>query len=136
MNECLDKSPNSVRFHREDERDVVVASLLSNPYRQTRTIFLQVVPEVDGLKDSNEDKKRRLEKVIFDQYQHLKPRVQGSFGAFRPKMEGLSLQDALKLFNTTYLTDKKGWDEGFRLILKSEVGQEYIQLRLSEWVER
>jgi Zn-dependent peptidase ImmA (M78 family) len=53
--ECLRVNPNPARVRREEQNDVVVASILENPYSDTITIFLQIVQEEVGLKKLNEE---------------------------------------------------------------------------------
>ncbi len=132
---CLEVSPNPARIHREEQSDVIVASIIENPYLDTKTIFLQIVHEEDGLKKLTEESIRDLEDFIFENNREFRMSLQGCFGAFKSKVKELSLEEAMRLFNLTYLKNSERWGEDIWKRLSSEKGQKYIKLRLHLWVK-
>ena len=136
LDKCLVARPNPARMHREAQRDVIVASLLANPHLNTTTVFVQVVEEADGLRKLNEESIRKLEEFVFENFRHFQPSLQGCFSAMKSRVHDLTLDEAVKLFNTLYLHDSKRWDESFRNRLKCARGQQYVRLRLKVWVTR
>lgn len=136
LTKCLEVSPNPARIYREEQSDVIVASILENPYRDTTTVFLQIVHEEDGLKKLTEESIRDLEDFIFENDREFRMSLQGCFGAFKSRVKELSLEDAIQLFNSTYLMTSERWGESVWKRLSSEKGQKYIGLRLHLWVKK
>lgn len=136
LKRCLNASPSPARIHRKEYKDAIVASILENPYSDTTIIFLQIVPEEDGLKKLNEETIRELSEFIFGNNQQFQLSLQGCFGVFKSKVRNLSTAEALKLFNKTYLEANQRWEQAELGRLKSEKGQKYIRLRLENWTKK
>lgn len=136
LEKCLIANPNPARIPREDENDVVVASLLKNPFSETTTIFLQLVHREDGLERLSEESARELDYFIFQNDPNFKSSLQGCFSVIKSKIGGLSLEEAVELFNKIYLSDSERWGEDIRQRLLSETGQNYIRLRLQAWTKK
>lgn len=136
LKRCLHASPSPARIHRKEYEDAIVASILENPHSDTTIIFLQIVPEKDGLKKLNEETIRELSEFIFGNNQQFQLSLQGCFGVFKSKVRNLSTAEALKLFNKTYLAANQRWEQAELGRLKSEKGQKYIRLRLANWTKK
>ena len=132
--ECSRSFPNPARISHE-QNEVIVASFAENPNFKTKILFLQLVNASDGFKQLREEKLRELEDFIFDDNLEFRMSLQGCFGAFKSKVEELSLDEAIKLFNKTHLKSSERWGEDAWKKLSSERGQEYIELRLSPWIK-
>lgn len=135
LTRCLKANPTPTRIHREDYKDVIVASILENPRSDTTIIFLQIVAEHDGLKKLNEERIRELDEILFENRPDFRRSIQGCFGAFKPKSNGLSVADAVMLFNKMYLNDPQRWGQDALNRLSSEHGQTYIRLRIESWTK-
>ena len=132
--ECAKSAPNPARIS-YNETEVIVASFIENPTFNTKILFLQLVNESDGFKQLYEEKIRELEIYVFDNGREFKMSLQGCFGAFKPRVKELSLSEALILFNETYLRSPDRWGIQVWKRMKSERGQQYIELRLQPWVK-
>lgn len=132
--ECSRSFPNPARISHE-QNEVIVASFAENPNFKTKILFLQLVNASDGFKQLREEKLRELEDFIFDDNRDFRMSLQGCFGAFKSKVEELSLDEAIKLFNKTHLKSSERWGEDAWKKLSSERGQEYIELRISPWIK-
>ncbi|HEX8639200.1 MAG TPA: ImmA/IrrE family metallo-endopeptidase [Pyrinomonadaceae bacterium] len=132
--ECSRSFPNPARIPHE-QNEVIVASFAENPNFNTKILFLQLVNDSDGFKQLREEKLRDLEDFIFDDNREFRMSLQGCFGAFKSKVEELSLDEAIELFNKTHLKSSERWGEAAWKRLSSERGQEYIELRLSPWIK-
>lgn len=133
--QCLTVSPKPARFPREEHRDVIVASILDNPYLDMKTVFLQIVGEEHGLKKLDEEVVKDLEQYLLANAREFQPSLQGCFSSMKSRVEGLSLAEAVKLFNERYLNDTTRWNELLRSRLASSKGQDYIRLRLKAWIK-
>lgn len=132
--ECAKSFPNPARIPHE-QNEVIVASFAENPNFNTKILFLQLINESDGVKQLREEKLRELENFIFDNNREFRMSLQGCFGAFKSKVEELSLDEAIQLFNKTHLKSSERWGEAAWKRLSSKKGQEYIELRLHPWVK-
>ncbi len=132
--ECTRLSPNPARIP-HDQDEVIVASFIENPNFNTKTLFLQLVNNSDGLKQLREEMLRELENFIFDNNQEFRMSLQGCFGAFKSKIQELTLDEAIQRFNKTHLKNDERWGESAWKRLSSERGQKYIKLRLQLWVK-
>ena len=136
LKRCLNASPSPARIHRKEYKDAIVASILENPHSDTTIIFLQIVPEKDGLKKLNEEAVRELDVFIFGKNVQFRRSVQGCFGVFKSKAQNLSTDEAAELFTKTYLEGYERWELSELNRLKSEKGQKYIRLRLENWTKK
>ncbi len=121
-------SPAAFRHHREDG-NVIVASIIENPYFGSATLFVQLLPAELGISLSNHERRKSLEEVLFLNDVKLQQRVSGLFGAHKPRISvaQLSLDAAIADFwqrNTVKLTGTS---------LDSQSGREYVALRIGEW---
>jgi hypothetical protein len=118
--------PDAFR-HQKDDGDVIVASMIENPKFQTSTLFVQLLPPEHGLVHSHDERRRQLETQLFPKGDKLRPKVEGCFGAFKPKVAGLTLKQAEAAFWERY------HDRFKKTAMTSKTGKEYVRLRLSEW---
>lgn len=131
--ECTRSAPAPARIPYEGR--VVVASLLHNPYFDTKTVFLQLVPEAEGNKQLREERRRELEDYVFQGNVTFKQSLNGRFGMFRPTAATMSLTEALNYFNDRLrrYPNTLSAEQVERLL--SEKGQEYLRLRLQVWTK-
>lgn len=121
-------SPTAFRHHREDG-NVIVASIIENPYFGSATLFVQLLPAELGMTLSHHERRKNLEEVLFENDVKLQQRVSGLFGAHKPRIAAaqLSLDAAIADF----------WDRNIARLagttLDSENGREYVALRIGEW---
>ena len=134
LTECANSSPNPARIP-YGQNKVIVASFAENPTFNTKILFLQLVNESDGFKQLHEETLRELENFIFDNDREFRMSLQGCFGAIKSKVQELSLDEAIQLFNKTHLKSSERWGKAAWRRLSSEKGQEYITLRLQFWVK-
>jgi len=109
--------------------DVIVASSIENRYFGSATLFVQLLPLQLGLNRSREETRRELEDSMFGSDTSLRNRVSGLVGYHKNLITGMSLEEAEALFwdrNETKLKDTP---------LNSEMGREYMHLRISEWFQ-
>lgn len=132
--ECTKLAPNPARIlHKQNE--VIVASFIENPSFSTKTLFLQLVNEFDGLKQLREERIRELEKYVFADEINYKRSFEGCIGWIKPRIENLSLDEAIAIFNNRYLKSSERWGRTQFNRLRSDEGSEYIQLRLEIWTK-
>ncbi len=133
--ECLQAIPHPAKFARPDQNDYIVASLLENPYLDMTTVFVQVVDEEYGLKETTEEQRRKLEAILFADFPNLKQSFNACLGMVKIETYTRSTEACLALFNAKYLNGSRNWDRGFQTLLKSEQGQDYLRLRLKAWAK-
>lgn len=126
-------SPNAFRHVRERENDVVVASLIENPIFGSATMFVQLLPIEYATRKSRDERRAELEEYLFAGQPEFQRQLQGCFGAFKPRVTGVSPQEAESLFWERYQTRFTGIP-GRRLA--SPEGKAYVRLRLDEWCRR
>lgn len=123
-----DAAPTAFRYHREDG-NVIVASIIENPYFGSATLFVQLLPAKLGMSLSNHERRKSLEEVLFLNDVKLQQRVSGLFGAHKLRISAaqLSLDAAIADFwarNAVKLAETS---------LDSQSGREYVALRIGEW---
>jgi Zn-dependent peptidase ImmA (M78 family) len=123
-------APGAFRQQRDTDHDVVIASLIENPHFATATMFVQLLPPEYGNRKPRSERVKELAKYLFEGSEAFQRQLQGCFGAFRPKAEAMTLEEAVSAFNQRYLAR---WTGIPRHKLTSKRGQEYIRLRLEEW---
>ena len=123
-------SPSPFRHLRRSERDVVVASLIENPFFGSATMFVQLLPMEYGSQKSREERRAELERYLFAGQERFQRQLQGCFGAFKPRVTGMSLAQAEKLFWERY---ESRFADVAKRRLSSVQGREYVRLRLEEW---
>ncbi len=123
-------APNAFRQARRREGDVLVASLIENPYFGSATLFVQLLPVAYGTQKSRDERRTELEEHLFTGQEGFRRQLQGCFGAFKPRVVGMSVADAERLFRERYDARFTGVP-GRRL--KCPQGREYVRLRLEEW---
>jgi len=126
-------SPNAFRYVREVENDVVVASLIENPFFGSATMFVQLLPLEYASQKSRDERRAELEEYLFAGQAEFQRQLQGCFGWFKPHVAGMSLDEAESLFWEQYQSRFTGVP-GKRLA--SAQGREYVRLRLGEWCGR
>lgn len=132
---CKKAFPMAARIS-HGENQVVVASFLDNPNLNTKTVFLQLVPDHEGLKKLRVERLRELETELFRGDTTFRASINGRFGTFKSIAMELQLEDAVKLFitklkmNPPYMLKPKQ----VQLLLSTE-GREYIRLKLQQWTK-
>lgn len=130
LNDAKESDPHPFRFDRKKTNDVIVASLIANPYHNSATLFVQLLPSEVGNQLSAAERRIQLEEYLFKEDNQFRMELQGVFGAFRPKCKSWSLNVA---FNEFFKQKGDRWDGQRRSRLHSEKGREYVRLRLKEW---
>jgi hypothetical protein len=123
-------SPNAFRHVRTRENDVVVASLIENPFFGSATLFVQLLSIARGTQKSRDERRAELEKYLFSGQQQFQRQLQGCFGAFKPRVMGMPLAEAEGAFWEQYELRFSGIS---KRRLTSPRGREYVRLRLEEW---
>jgi Zn-dependent peptidase ImmA (M78 family) len=132
---CTKAAPMAARIPHEGNQ-LVVASFLDNPKRNTKTVFLQLVPDSEGLKQLRVERLRELETEIFNGDKTFSASINGRFGNFKPIAEKFPIEEALAQFviklknNPPYMLK----NEQVQLLL-SPKGREYIRLKLQQWTK-
>lgn len=132
LSKCAEVTPAPARIPHQQSM-VIVASLLKNIYLNTKVIFLQLVTEAEGLRQLPEERIRELEKYVYKDDNDFRRSLQGCFGAFKPEVQTLSLEEAEIKFYGRYSRDQARWGVESLERLKSEKGREYVRLRLQMW---
>lgn len=112
--------------HTQDDGFVVVASLIDNPQYESTTVFVQLLQPEMGLLLSKEERRQQLEKVLFTNNDGLRNSVQGCFGALKPKITGMSLDQAVTTF---WSRQQKRFEKS---LMNTDAGREYVRLRITE----
>lgn len=133
---CLARQDASFKVVRPDHGDVLYTVLLSNPQFSSQTVFAQILRQSDDIADSLEDTLTTLEAKLLLGYESLKPSLEGCMGQMRIKVEQLSTEEALALFEQRYLENSTRWPEEFCARLKTPDGRRYLLLRLEVWTLR
>lgn len=130
LQEAKKRAPEPARIERARTKQMIVASIIENPAFSTTTLFVQLLPLQVGNQVTNPEKRRQLEEYLFNDDNAFRMSLQGVFGDFRPKCNGLSLEAAFLKF---YQEKGNRWDGQRQVRLNSAKGKEYVRLRLSEW---
>ena len=118
----------------QEDNEVVVASFLDNPKLDTKIVFLQLVPDHEGLKQLVVERLKELEKELFAGDAIFRSSVNGRFGHFKPAAMKLQLEDAVKQFTTRLRTNPPDLLNPRQIkALLSPKGVEYIRLKLQQW---
>jgi hypothetical protein len=125
--------PSPFREQREVDDKIAVASLIENPAYDSATLFVQLLANEQGNRLSHNERRRELEQYLFKGDDTFRMSLQGCFGAFKPKVEGSTTEQALAVFWERYATRFSG-AAGKKLL--SDKGKEYVRLRLEEWCEK
>ncbi len=122
----------SGRLHREQGRPgrLLVASALSNP--SVPILLIQDLPVDQAVTVSAAEKLRAAGAALFIGDGKFRNSLEGKFGAFKPVVKGMSLEDALVAFVDRY-RDKWESPAHTRKFI-SIACQRYIRLKLSQWV--
>lgn len=134
LTECTKSYPNPARIPYGD-KEVIVASFAENPTFNAKILFLQLVNEDDGFKQLREERLRELEEQVFAGELSYKRSFEGCIGWIKPKIENLSLDEAVAMFNQRYLRNSERWGRAQYIRLRSENGSEYIRLRMEIWTK-
>ncbi len=134
LTECTKSYPNPARIPYGDD-EVIVASFAENPTLNAKILFLQLVNEDDGFKQLREERLRELEEQVFAGELSYKRSFEGCIGWIKPKIENLSLDEAVAMFNQRYLRNSERWGRAQYIRLRSENGSEYIRLRMEIWTK-
>ena len=132
-NAAREAAPSPFRWAPESESHVIVASLIENPFFGSATLFVQLLPPQYGEQKSREERRLELEDYLFTGQQTFQRQLQGCFGAFKPRVTGMSLAEAETAFWDRYGARFSGIP---RKRLTAPQGQEYVRLRLEEWCGR
>ncbi|HUT14469.1 MAG TPA: ImmA/IrrE family metallo-endopeptidase [Thermoguttaceae bacterium] len=123
-------APNAFRHIRKHKGDVIVASLIENPFFGSATLFVQLLPVKYGQQKSRDEQRAELEQYLFDGQVSFQRQLQGCFGAFKPRAVGMSVSEAEDAFWERYEQRFSGIP---KKRLTSQKGREYVRLRLEEW---
>ena len=117
-------APNVYRFEHEDT--IGVASLLENPTLGSATLFVQLLPKGIGNRKSKAERRLELEAILLANDDELRNRLSGYFGAFKPQIKGMHIENAVTKFWNRYNSKLSG------TTLISEEGREYVHLRITD----
>jgi len=124
---ATESAPKAFRAEHEDDQ-LIVASVLRNPYFESSTLFVQLLPREVGEALSPAEKQREFEDKFLNIDPKFRASVQGVFGAFKPRCEGLSLDEAVALF----------WERNERRFENTAIctaeGRLYVRLRIEQFV--
>lgn len=93
-------------------------------------LLLQILRDEDWQKRSRGEELKDAEAWLFDEDEQFRRQLQGCFGAFKPIAQGLTVEQAARIFNERY-SDRWNGERWKRL--SSPTGQRYIVLRLSAY---
>ena len=121
------------RLHRQTGPPgrVLVASALFNP--TVPTLVVQELPSDQALTTSAAEKLRAASVALFAGDEPFRHSLEGKFGAFKPKVRGLSLDEAIAAFLDRYRIAWESPDHAQKFL--SAPCQRYIRLKLSQWVD-
>lgn len=124
-------SPTAFRQMQADGT-AIVASIIENPLFGSATVFVQRIPAELGLSLSHHEQRQQLEEVLFRGEAKLLQQVSGLLGAHKNRIltARLSRDDAIADFwqrNAARLSATS---------LDSEIGRDYVALRIAEWYSR
>ena len=119
-------SPTAFRHQRSDG-NVIVASIIENPYFGSATLFVQLLPAELGMALSHHERRKQLEAMLFKSDPKLQPRVSGLLSGQKSRISGMSLPQAVSDFWARNLAKLSGTE------MNSKSGREYVELRLREW---
>lgn len=133
--ECKKAFPMAARIP-QGENQIVVASFLDNPKLDTKIVFLQLVPDHEGLKQLRVERLKELERDLFGGDVTFRSSVNGRFSNFKPAAMKLPLEDAVKQFTTRLRTNPPDILNPKQIgALLSPRGVEYIRLKLQQWTK-
>ncbi|TWU04921.1 ImmA/IrrE family metallo-endopeptidase [Stieleria varia] len=121
-------SPEVFRVEREDG-DVIVASIIENHSFGSATMFVQLLPNDIGHNVSHHERRKQLERDLFEGEVKLQQSMSGYFGALksRVKQKGWSKAQAQADFWRRYEETLAG------TTVDSDEGRAYVDLRIDEW---
>jgi hypothetical protein len=123
-------APKPFRHIRAAKNDVIVASLIENPFFGSATLFVQLLPAEYRDQKSREERRAELEQFLFDGQIAFQRQLQGCFGAVKPRVKGMSTSEAVTAFWGRYEQRFSGIP---KKRLTSQKGRGYVRLRLEEW---
>jgi hypothetical protein len=132
-NKARDAAPSPFRWVPQSKPQVIVASLIENPFFGSATLFVQLLPAKYRERKSREERRQELERYLFADEDTFQRQLQGCFGVFKPRVKGKSLAEAEKAFWDRYGARFSGIP---RKRLTAPEGREYVRLRLEEWCGR
>ena len=111
----------------ERDADVIVASTIENRYFGSAILFVQLLSKELGLALSPHERRKQLEQQLLTDNK-FQQRVSGLMGAHKPRTTGMTLDGAVQLF----------WERNQQKLagtpLDSELGREYVEIRIRDWV--
>jgi Zn-dependent peptidase ImmA (M78 family) len=133
--ECKKAFPMAARIP-HGKNQLVVASFLDNPNLNTKTVFLQLVPDHEGLKQLRVERLRELETELFSGNATFRASINGRFGSFKPLAMGLQIEEAMAQFTNRLKTAPPDMLNPAQVrVLLSTKGLEYIRLKLQQWTK-
>jgi len=127
LEESREIAPLAFRKHQKRKSDVIVSSLIENPYFGSATLFVQLLSEKDGFRQSSIERRQELEEYLYADGSNFRASLDGCFGAFKERFGERTLDEAVAEFENRY--EKKFKDTK----LATKQGREYIKLRITEW---
>jgi Zn-dependent peptidase ImmA (M78 family) len=135
LSECKKAFPMAARIP-HGENQVVVASFLDNPNLNTKTVFLQLVPDHEGLKQLRVERLRELETELFSGDATFRNSINGRFSHFKSTAMGLQIEEAVAEFtNRLKINPPDMLKPEHVQVLLSTKGLEYIRLKLRQWTK-
>lgn len=127
LKEARNASPMAYREVCHDNGDVVVASTIENPSFGSATLFVQRLPATVGNNLSWEEQRKILELELLGDNVKLRQRLSGLLGAHKNRTTHKTAEESEVDF----------WNRNHEKLrstpINSEIGREYVRLRISEW---
>jgi len=121
------RSASPSAFRTEQGNDIIVASILENPYFGSTTMFVQLLPYDIGQGPSPHERRMQLEAILIGNDVELRNRISGAFGFLKTKIAEKTRQQVEEDFWTRHATKLAGTP------FDSPLGREYVSLRVAEW---
>jgi Zn-dependent peptidase ImmA (M78 family) len=121
------KVESKVFRHRQQDGQVVVASIIENPVFGSATLFVQLLPANLAMTESRHERRKQLELELFSSDSKFQQRVAGLFGAHKPRVANLTKFAAVAEFWKRHEHKLAGTP------LDSDTGREYVELRIGDW---
>lgn len=125
--EARESSPHAYRADYGGDQ-TIVASVLDNPHFGSATLFVQLLPKHLGEVLSFDERRRQFEDEHVNPIPKFRAKVQGIFGAFKPKCQGMTIDQAEELF----------WEQNQERLGETPIGtaegRAYVRLRLEQFL--
>lgn len=126
LSEARKAAPNAFRYQRPQD-DVIVASVIENPYFGSATLFVQLLPAEVGMTLSHHERRKQLEQHLFADEIKLMRSMSGMMGALKNRIADMTPEQAEADFWKRYR------EQLSQTPMISKEGREYVRLRIREW---